>query len=831
MKQKLLTLLLLFIGAYPIFAQQGSAQSFTIKGQVIDSLLNESVPYATLKIVMANAPQQSVKMLASDDDGKFEVSLNAPGDYVLITQFVGKAPSEKAFTVKEGDKRIDLGLVYLTDDAQRLNEVTVTAQRPLVKVDIDKITYSLEEDPEAKVNNTLEMLRKVPMITVDGEDKIQLKGSTNFKIYMNGKPSNLLSNNPSEVLKSMPASSVKDIEVITDPGAKYDAEGIGGIINIITHKNSSLQGITGNVRASVNTFGGYNGGAYVSAKIGKLGLTANFNHSQQRTPWNDSEMIRENFIKDDEYTLTQNGRSKYKGPYQFGYLEASYEIDTLNLISVGGNIFNGKMKNYSELAVNRVNRNEIPGYSYDRNSTSENTFGSTSFNVDYQRSTRKKDELITLSYRYSRSPNDSEDYTDLYNVINYIPESDRTYPQRNINDAATIEHTGQIDYTTPLFKGHTFEVGAKYINRKNRSETDRLMFGENGWQDISSLDSHFRHIQHIYSGYLGYAIRLQKFGFKFGARAEGTSLEATFAKAPDINFDKSYFDLVPNATISYQLSMAQQLRLGYNMRISRPGIWYLNPYVNDSDPEYIRYGNPHLDTEKSHNITSNYSFFTQKFNMNVSANYSFVNNSIENYSFIDPENPKVLQSTYDNIGRQQRVGGYMYASWNPVPLFRIYINGGLNYIDMKSKKMNMANSGFNGNIFAGTQFTFPHDFRVNLNGGYYTPWIQLQGEGSSFYFLGLTLNKDFLKKKLTLSVSAQNPFWKTMKMESDTSAPTFNMTSVNHRNARVFSFNVSYRFGSLKEQIKKVRRGISNDDQKGGGGQGGGEGGGGGTPQ
>lgn len=829
MKETLMTLLLALLFAAPMHAQTNTTQSYTVKGQVIDSLTNESVPYATLNIVLANAPQQSVKMLACDDDGKFETTLNAPGNYVLTTRFVGKLPASKSFSIGEGDRIVDLGGVMISDDVQQLGEITVAAQKPLVRVDIDKITYSLEDDPEAKVNNTLEMLRKVPMVTVDGDDKIQLKGSTNFKIYMNGKPSNLLSNNPSDVLKSMPANSVKDIEVITDPGARYDAEGIGGIINIITHKNSSLQGITGNVRVNANTFGGANGGAYVSAKIGKVGLTANFNLSQQHMPWNDSELTLENHMEGDEYLLTQDGRSRNKGPFQFGYLEASYEIDTLNLISVGGNIFNGRMKSISELDVVRTNDDGTPGYTYDRNSTSGNTFGSTSFNVDYQRSTSKKDELFTISYRYSNSPNDSESYTDLLNVVNYVPETGNTYPQQSTNDAATIEHTGQIDYTTPLFKGHTLEAGAKYINRQSRSRTERLMYEANDWVDISSTDSHFNHQQHIYSGYLGYAIRAGKFGYKFGARAEGTSLDVGFEKSPDLNFDKNYFDFVPNATISWQLSMTQQLRLGYNLRISRPGIWYLNPYVNDTDPERISYGNPSLDTEKSHNITSNYSFFSQKFNMNASFNYSFVNNSIESYSFVDPERPGVLQTTYDNIGRTQRVGIYLYGSWNPVPLFRIYVNGGSNYIDMRSERMNAKNSGFDGNVFAGAQLTFPHDFRVNVNGGYYAPWIQLQGEGSSFYFVGLNLSKDFLKKKLTVSLMAQNPFWKTIKSESRSSSPLFDMYNVAHRNSRVFGISVSYRFGSLKEQIKKVRRGISNDDQKAGGSStGGGESGGGG---
>lgn len=823
MKKKLMTLFLVLCCVTSLFAQPASVQSFTVKGQVIDSLSKESVPYATMKFALASAPQQAVKMLATDDNGKFETTLNAPGDYVLNIQFMGKLPVVKRFSLKEGEKTKNLGSVLMSDNAQQLEQVVVTAQKPLVKVDIDKITYSLEEDPEAKVNNMLDMLRKVPMITVDGDDKIQLKGSSSYKIYMDGKPSNLLSNNPSEVLKSMPASSVKDIEVITDPGAKYDAEGIGGIINIITHKNSRLQGITGTVRANANTLGYWGGGGYASAKIGKLGITANVNYSQQNSPWNDSESEQFNLVNDDKYHLMDKGRNKYKGPFVYGYLEASYEIDTLNLISVGANIFNANMESIMESQSRMFDKADNLMYNYDRYTSSENKQGSTNLNVDYQRSTSKKDELFTLSYRYSGSPSDSESFTELRNVNNY--DQTALYPMRIINDASTEEHTGQLDYTTPLFKGHTFEGGVKYINRQSRSETERIINGIN----MSNDDSHFRHTQHIYSGYLGYTMRIKKMGIKAGLRAEGTALDVKYKKEPTKNFSTDYFDVVPNVTLSYQLGMTQQLRLGYNMRIYRPGIWYLNPYINDSNPEHIRYGNPNLDSEKSHSISLNYSYFSRKFNMNASFSHSFVNNAIESYTIVDPDNSKRLITTYDNIGHQSRTGGYLYGSWNPIPLLRVYVNAGLNYVDMESAERNLKNSGFAGNVYGGGQITLPKDFRFNVNGGYNSPWVSLQGEGSSFYFVGFSASKDFLKKKLTVSLSAQNPFWKTMEMKSDSKDETFISHSVNHRVSRSFNLSVSYRFGSLKEQIKKVRRGISNDDQKGGGSTtgGGGESGGG----
>ena len=843
MKEKLLYLMLVLFVSASVFAQTGSGSAaFTIKGQVVDSLSNESVPYATLRIALASAPQNPVKLLACDDDGKFTATMNKPGKYVMTMESLGKIPVKKAFTLSENKKVVNFGKLFMNDDTQQLNEVTVTAQKPLVKVEVDKLTYSLEDDPEAKTSNALEMFRKVPMVTVDGEDKIQLKGSSNYKIYMNGKPSNLLSGeNASDVLKSMPASSIKNIEVITDPGSKYDAEGVGGIINIITTKNA-LQGYTGTIRTNASTMGSFGGGGYVSMKAGKFGITANYGYNHRNSPWNDTYSVRDEqevqYQQGDEtFTrpsslLNEKGRSKNKGPFQYGYLEGSYEIDTLNLLSVGINLFRGKSTNLSELIADKVNRTDLTDgeptqmYSYKRYSDSKGTFGSTDVNADFQHSTSKKDELLTLSYRFSQSPNDNEGHSRLEGLEGVYSQAYR-YPNWNINDASTTEHTAQVDYTTPLFKDQTLEAGVKYINRQSKSNTlEQVKDSLNAWQDISQRNSDFRHTQHIYSAYLGYMVKFNKFGAKAGVRAEGTSLNAEFAKAPEENFKTNYFDIVPNATLTYQLDMSSQLRLGYNMRIQRPGIWYLNPYLNNIDPQRISQGNPNLDSEKSNNVNFNFSKFAQKFSINASLSYTFVNNAIERYTIIAnfPESNPLSQyngasySTYGNMGKRQQVGLFLYGSWNPVPLFRIYMNGGFDYTNIDSKKaLGMTKDGVAGRIFAGTQFNLPKDFRINLHGGYFSPWIQLQSEQSPFYFAGLNISKDFLKKKLSVSLGAQNPFWKTMKMESTTTGEGFVDRSTTWRHAREFRLSVSYRFGTMKGQIKKVRRGISNDDTKGGG--------------
>lgn len=835
MKEKLLYLVLVLMMALPLCAQNQNTADYTIKGQVVDSLSNETVPYATLSIALANAPQKAIKLLACDDDGKFATTLKQPGTYIMSMQSLGKMPAVKRFTLSESKKSLNLGKLFMNDDTQQLKEVTVVAQKPLVTVEVDKISYSLEDDPEAKTNNALEMFRKVPMVTVDGEDKIQLKGSSNYKIYMNGKPSNLLSGeNASDVLKSMPASSIKNIEVITDPGSKYDAEGVGGIINIITAKNA-LQGYTGTVRANASSLGSFGAGGYVSLKVGNLGLTANYGYNNRNSPWNDSQSERfsdkDELANDRPTHLIENGRSKNKGPFQYGYLEASYEIDTLNLISVGANLFRGKSKNYSELdaVLNPFDGTtellNSPIYRYHRNTVSEPTFGSTDLNVDYQHSTSKKDELLTVSYRFSQSPNDSESKTELSDVLTYY-QSDE-YPKWNINDASTIEHTGQVDYTTPLFNKQTLEAGVKYINRQNKSNTLEQIYNDSTkiWEDHSKDNSQFHHTQHIYSAYLGYLIRINKFGIKAGVRAEGTSLRARFDRNTDLNFSSDYFDVVPNATLTYQMGMSSQFRLGYNMRIQRPGIWYLNPYINDENPQFISQGNPNLDSEKSNTVNLNYSNFTQKFSINASLSYTFVDNSIERYTFTadfpadDPRSQYngALWSTYGNIGKKQQVGMFLYGNWSPNTWFRIYMNGGLDYTDLKASSLGMSNNGISGRIFAGSQFTLPKDFRINLNGGYFSPWVMLQGKQSPFYFAGLNVSKDFLQKKLSVSLGANNPFWKTMKHEMTTTGDDFKNVSTNWRSAREFRFSISYRFGTMKGQIKKVRRGISNDDSKGGG--------------
>ena len=237
---------------------QKTTSNYTVKVMLVDSLLNESEPYATIRIVAKQTPDKPVKLAVTDENGKFNEKLKTAGQYIISFTSVGKLTVSREFEISNTNKTVDLGTIFTAEASEMLKGVEVVAQKPLVKAEIDKISYSVEDDPDSQTNTTLEMLKKVPLVTVDGEDNIQVNGSSNFKVHVNGKPNTLMSNNPKEVLRSLPANSVKSIEVITEPGAKYDAEGIGGILNIIT-TDTRMQGynVTLGARASNHGIGGY----------------------------------------------------------------------------------------------------------------------------------------------------------------------------------------------------------------------------------------------------------------------------------------------------------------------------------------------------------------------------------------------------------------------------------------------------------------------------------------------------------------------------------------------------------------------------------------------
>ena len=834
------SLLLIMLVVSSLVAAQNAAPTFQIKGVLLDSLTQEGEPYATIKIVKKEAPANALKMLVTDMKGKFQEKVPGTGNFVMTISSIGRNTIVKDFTVKAGEKLVDFGTLYITDASNELGQVEVVAQKPLVKADIDKIEYNVQDDPDSKSNSVLEMLRKVPLVTVDGEDNIKVNGSSSFKVYVNGKPNNMMSNNPTEVLKSMPANSIKHIEVITNPGPKYDAEGVGGILNIVT-VGSGLEGYTATFSGNVSNMGA-GGGLFGTVKSGKLTVSARYNYNYNDRPRSYSGGNRRTVgdVTEGSSDLDYDGSSKGHGNFQSGSMEASYEIDTLRLVSMAFGLWGGGNNSTSinnTLATAPGTSNEL--YRYVSDGRSKSSWYSIDGGVDYQRMFHVKDRMFTLSYKINTSPQTSDSYStynDMHAATDWEDFLKRLYDLNNDGSQNTTEHTFQADYTTPIGKIHTLEAGAKYILRDNSSEDDRYerQIGTTGDYVLDEEhSSHYKHQNDILAAYMGYGLRVKKISGRLGVRYEHTKQEVKYLLGRGDDFNKNFDDVVPSASIGYKLTDMSNLRFGYNMRIYRPGIWYLNPYLNDSNPTNISQGNSHLDSEKSHSFNLSYSNFTQKFNINLSARYSFTNNSIEQVTeqvkdteiegLQNPTGKEVLYSTYQNIGKSRNASLSGYVNWNATSNTRIYANLYGNYTYMEGAN-GLKNDGWNLFAYGGAQQSLPHDWRISLNIYGQTPWIMLQGKGSSFFDYGLSVNKSFLNKRLTLSAFASNFFKKYTSPTSSIEGVGFTQDSWNRYTRQRFGVSVSYRIGELKASVKKAARTISNDDVKGGGGEGGGGG-------
>lgn len=835
MKQTLISMALILMLALCAKAQN-TQHSYTITGVVADSVTHEGEPYATLTITRADSAAKPIKQALTDIKGRFSISSSGTGSYLLMVRSMGRKPMQRAYTVDATTRTIDLGTLLLQDGGNQLETVEVVAYKPLVKADVDKIAYSVEDDPEANTNTVIEMLKKVPMVTVDGQDNIRVNGNSSFKIYVNGKPNNMMTKNPKEVLKSMPASSIKKIEVITNPGPKYDAEGVGGILNIVTEgKGPEGYNATFSGRANNSSYGG---GLYATVKQGKLTMSVNYNTSSNHSPKGYTYSDRSQIGTDGTVTSSTvaDGYTKGHSRWQGGDVEASYEIDTLRLIT--GSFSLSKFTSKRD-ALNTV-FSTVPAtgqrlYGYRSPSHNKESWDDYSASLDYQRSFSVKDRLLTLSYRLESSPSTSDSrylYTDREAADDWQTFIDRMRDQRMDGDENTMEHTFQIDYTTPFAKHHTWEAGVKYILRRNKSDNDRYNLGTGDKDETYDSDnsSHYRHHNDILAAYTGYGLTLDKWSARLGLRYEHTLQKVEYLLGRGTNFHKNFDDLVPSARLGYKFSDATNLSLGYKMRINRPGIWYLNPYLDDRIPDAISQGNPNLDTEKSHAVDLQFSSYNSKLTYTLTGTYRFVNNSIESVDRLvndrnieglpNPTGKDVIYSSYANIGHIQYAGLMAYANWTPITNTRITLNGSVGYSHM-SDGQSLRNHGWCTNIDASLQQTFAKTWIFNASYYVQTPQPTLQGKDARYQWYNFSLSKSFMDKRLTLTAYIINPFGKRyFCYRSETVADNFRTTASSSWCQLYYGVSVSFRIGKLKASVKHTERTVENNDVKQGGGGG-----------
>lgn len=706
----------------------------------------------------------------------------------VMAQETNKETSNR---IQEQQMKAQMDSLDAVFDSLELKGVTVTAQKPLVKMEADKMSYDVGGDTDSRSSTVLEMLRKVPMVSVDGQDNITVNGSSSFKVYVDGKPNVMFSQNASQIFKMMPAASVSKIEVITNPGAKYDAEGAVGVLNIVLAKQQgggsaaqALNGLTGTVRGTVGTKGA-GGGVFFSAQQGKLSASGNAMYQYQKMSGLEVTMNRETLSDGSLMHYEQNGTQRV--PFTMGNVSLGYDVDSLNTVSatVGVTAFSAKMSSSPSTWMTGPAYGEGLSYTYDMTTRMRST--SLNASADWQHFfSADRDRYLTFSYLMTYAPQRTE-------VKQIYPAPMPS--METLNKPKSLEQTFQLDYTTPIAQGQTLNLGGKYIMRDNDSWTE---------------DLEYKHGNDIGAAYVEYDGKFGIFGAKAGLRYEHTWQNVEYKKGNGADFKKNYGNLVPSLALSLSPSMTQNIGMTYNMRISRPGITYLNPYVDRSMPGNITYGNSYIDVEKMHNLGLTYSSFSQTLMVNVGLHQSFSNNQISDYSFYEDG---LLHNTYGNVVKQRNSSLSAFVNWMAAPKTRLMLNGELNYVDMRSEVLDMKNSGWQGNIMVGAQQTLPWDVKLSLNAIANTKSYTLQGWSTGMEALVASVTKSLLNDRLSITLAGITGLQDGGSINMDSHSRGRDFTNLQHIKVPLAQaqLHVSYTFGNTRVRAKEHKSRIEND--------------------
>jgi|GEM_PF-112950 len=725
----------------------------------------------------------------TDSAGHFEVLTTDQSPHLIRVSMLGYHVYSSPI---EDTESIILPAIYLKPDVKELKEVMIAVHSPLIKQEVDRLVYDVQADPEKESNSLLDILRKVPLVTVDADDNIKLKGNSSFKVLIDGHSSSLVVNDPKEIFRSMSASNIQRIEVITIPPAKYDSEGLVGILNIITVKKLT-NGYSGNLGAFYKFPNGPRSNGSLNLKSGKFGLSAYAGLNKVNTPTTSFSNFRQSLLPDAS-AIDQQGYAHTHSTPGFISTQVTYEIDTLNLVSA---VLNYNFIHSTRFGSVVTRQNDISEHSYRLDNDGKNDQHGTEAGIDYQHGfKRNKGQLLSFSYRLSANKNDQYNALTASEKVNYLISD---YNQDN--NAGVHEQTMQADYIHPL-KHVDIEGGAKAIIRNNFSDftTQRMDSLSNTLPSSPADKSHFSYQQNVYSIYNSYQFNLKLWTLKAGARLERTG--------------NDYTNLIPSIAVQRKLTESASINLGYTERIQRPGISQLNPYVDQQNPNFITYGNPDLKPETNHILTVNYSLF-KKVSVNAGLSYSFSNNTIQYVSQLGTDG--ITRGTYENLGGNKTAEVDINLNYPLSDRLNLSFNAqaGLVRLDgiVDGLSYRQQSAIGNGNIYLG--YKFDNDWRMGLNGQYYSPAITLQSKSSPYYYGSLSLSKSIFNKKLNLSGSVSNPFSKYMDYKFNYTDPRFTQVSHNDIVYRRFNLGVNYRFGKLRDNaIKKNKKSVQNDDVK-----------------
>ncbi len=823
--KRIILLLAIFcsiLSAKAQFGGGGATVTGKISGTVIDSITKKPLDYATVSLFHSGGKAPITGVL-TDEKGAFKLNNLTPGKYKIVLSFIGY-PAKTIDPVLTTPSKPDnnMGTILLAPNTKILNQVVVNGNRadPIIENHIDKLVYNAEKDVASAGGNASDMLRKVPMVAVDINGNLSLRGDPNVRVLINGKPSGALSSSMADVLRTIPSDQIKSIEVITSPSAKYDAEGSAGIINIIT-KQSSVSGVSGAFSGGAGTRQN-NANANINYKQNRFSITGNLggNYAYPQSTVLNFNSTGASFLN------TQNGTSSTVRKGYIGAVTVSYDFNEFNSFNTTLRINGGAMSNNSDLTNYKyISTPTVYSINYLSNNINTGTFSGFDYNLDY---THKFDanngHQIVFSGQWSHSAI-SADYTNYF----FAPAAPPAFTDQQADNAGkNDEYTAQADYTLPISKVVKLEAGGKTIQRRLDSKYD--VYNQNNNQGdfniySTTLSNLYNYNQNVYAGYTVFTFNLPKnYGIQVGGRLENTAIKGVpSSPAQSLQpFTQNYNTYIPSFIISKIFSTVNTIKLSYSKRIQRPSLTYLNPFVNQANQNNYTQGNPQLAPEVSQTVELGYLTYIKASVINVSVYYKNTNNLIENIISANQTLGNTL-TTYQNIGTNNSLGATFSGSINPVKI--LTLRGSINTYTYKPDPSGLfAEQVVGGN---GTSFIYNAQLNgvVTLKNGLTaetfavlnSPRRTIQGKNPSFNLIGFGVKKELMQKKMTVGLTALQPFQKYLNLVTSVNSPGLAQNNKISYPLRSFGLTFSYNFGKFTfkqdNPMAPAKKGL-NDDLK-----------------
>lgn len=775
--------------------------------------------------------------------GEFSIDkLPIMGNYELLITAVGYAPLTKkiAFELKRGGDMSqmaaaldrDLGNIKMNVDAQQLEGVTVTANKGMLQMGIDRKVFNVDKSLTSLGGTAVDVMKNVPSVNVDIDGNVTLRNSAP-QLFVDGRPTTM-------TLEQIPAEEIESIEIITNPSAKFDASGGGsGILNVILKKNRK-PGYNGNIRASVDSRGGTGFGGNINVKQGKVNFFAN-TMINNRVSQSDQKSARTDYVDNVVTNFIQTGTPKNNGNFAFGRAGLDYLIDNRNTLTISGVLVGGKFNNNNEYDIFR---DTTIGNYYSKISGLSNSKGTSNFNnygaqMSFKHNFAKPNKNITadMNYNYSKNSNEfgtSTEYFDNAHNITGIQGKQKSNGSGDQNN-----FTAQMDYTNPINDLSKIEMGVRGSVRNYNSENHNYFYDANTGKyiPIVSLSSQYKYTDQVYAGYVTYSRKIKNFSFQAGGRIESSFYEGSLVGSNQ-KFDNSFpFSFFPSLYLTQKLTETQDMQLNYSRKINRPNFFQLIPYYDYSDSLNISKGNPALLPEFTNLVELSYQNNIGKGNnLIVTAYYRNTTDLITNYTYRD-ENPNkertdsIFINTFRNASSSEAYGLELTSSnriakwWSLTANVNLY-NSAINGANLEDNLNNNLVSWF-GKL--NNTFVLPYNFNIQLSGDYTSKTILPPGRGGGggrmmmygggnlatangytepVYGVDIAVKKDFLKdKSASVSLSMNDIFrTKVYRVHSESvfskSIYTY-QDNERRRDPQVLRLSLSWRFGKMDASLFK----------------------------